>query len=161
MASTNDVVTLVDAADTAVRTVCVLDLLKDSQKLPPFANDAVEGAIAMLDDALKGSALLIGQEYKEGFSGNLDALCWATDSYIAAKHGKSRHPKPADVEELLRTVRDQMQGVSDWIKKESNGRSAGSYDEAKLFFDTLARILAQRATDALTRPSRAQSAVQV
>ena len=162
MRSTNEVISLVNAADTAVRTACVLHLLKDSLPLPPFADEAVEGAIAMLDDALKGSALLTGQADIQGFSGNLDALCWATDSYIAERAGGSTHPDPSDVEKLLRQVHEQMKQVHVRIKEQScNGAAGVCFDEAKSFFGTLAKMLAQRATASLTRPTRAYAAAGI
>ena len=155
MPSTNEVISLVNAADTAVRTACVLDLLIDSRELPPFADDAVEGAIAMLDDALKGSALLTGQGDTQGFSGNLDALCWATDNYIAERAGGSAHPNPTDVENSLKQVKEQMNRIHARIKEQSpNGAAGVCFDEARRFFDTLAKLLAQRATGSLTRPTR-------
>ena len=155
MPSTNEVISLVDAADTAVRTACVLDLLVDSRPLPPFADDAVEGAIAMLDDALKGSALLTGQGDIQGFSGNLDALCWATDSYIAEQAAGSARPEPDDVEKSLKQIKREMSHVRASIQAQSTPDSpTGSFDTARSFFDTLAKLLAQRATGSLTRPTR-------
>lgn len=157
MPSTNEVISLVDAADTAVKTACILDLLVDSRRLPPFADDAVEGAIVMLDDALKGSALLTGQGDIQGFSGNLDALCWATDSYVA-QHQRadgSARPEPDDVEKSLKQIQREMTQVRARIQAQSTPDSpTGSFDMARRFFDTLAKLLAQRATGSLTRPTQ-------
>lgn len=156
MPSTNEVISLVNAADTAVRTACVLDLLKDSRPLPPFADEAIKRAMAMLDDALKGSALLAGRGYTQGFSGNLDALCWATDSYIAEKkEGVPARPDPGEVEASLKQIQQEMNQVLSKIKGQSrNGARVLSFEGAKKFFDSLANILAQRATASLTRPTR-------
>ena len=162
MQSTNEVMALVDAADTAVRTDCILKLLGESLPLPPFADGAIEGAIAMLDDALKGSALLTGQGDLQGFSGNLDALCWATDSYIAERASGSAHPDPREVEELLKQVHEQMKQIHANIKEHSSNGAVGvCFQEAKKFFDTLAKILAQRATASLTHPSRVHAAAGI
>jgi hypothetical protein len=161
MPSTNEVISLVNAADTAVRTACVLDLLKDSRQLPPFADEAIERAMAMLDDALKGSALIAGRGYAQGFSGNLDALCWATDSYIAEKkQGVRARPDPGDVEASLKQIQEEMNQVFSKIKGQSpNGARAFSFEVARKFFDSLANILGQRATASLTRPTRNYSSV--
>jgi len=142
-----NVVEAVDAADLAVRTACVLELLIEERPVPPFAEDAIKGAIAMLDDALSASALLTGNAYEKKFSGNLNALCWATDSYVVM------HPKHttstslcADVEEELRRIRKKMGFGLESVKSQC---IAGA-EEAMRFFDTLAKILAQRA-DAMLR----------
>jgi len=153
MPSTNEVISLVNAADTAVRTACVLDLLVDSRPLPPFADKAVERAIAMLDDALLGSALLTGGNI-QGFSGDLNALCWATDGYVAERAAGSARPDPAEVEKSLKQIRQEMDDVRARIHPQSTVDSPGcSFDTARRFFDTLAKLLAQRATGSLTRPS--------
>lgn len=155
MPSTNEVISLVNAADTAVRTACVLDLLKDSLPVPPFAEHAIGQAITMLDDALLGSALLTGKGSIQGFSGNLDALCWATDSYVAKGADISKQPDPADVEKSLKLIREQMDMVRNRIKDHStNGTSHVAFEEAKGFFDILGKMLSRRATASLTRPTR-------
>jgi hypothetical protein len=61
-----NVVEVVDAADLAVRTACVLELLAESRPVPPFAVEAVEESIAMLNDAISASALLTGSGACEG-----------------------------------------------------------------------------------------------
>ena len=160
MPSTNEVISLVNAADTAVRTACVLDLLKDSVPVPPFAEDAIGQAITMLDDALLGSALLTGKGSTQGFSGNLDALCWATDSYVAKRADMPKHPDPADVEKLLEQIRGQMNFVRERMRGHSpNGTPHITFKEAKDFFDVLGKMLARRATASLTRPTRTYASV--
>ena len=154
MPSTNEVISLVSAADTAVRTACVLELLKDSRPVPPFADKAVERAMVMLDDALKGSALLTGGDI-QGFSGDLNALCWATDGYIAGRETESPAPDPDEVEKSLKQIRQEMNDVRARIQPKSAADSPGcSFDTARRFFEALAKLLAQRATGSLTRPTR-------
>lgn len=161
MQSASDVMSLVDASDTAVRTACVLELLKDSRRVPRFADKAVERAIAMLDDALQGSALLRGGT-TQGFSGNLNALCWATDGYIAERAAMSSPPNYDDVEESLKQIQQELKQIQQEmnlvrtkIKLESpHGAPDFSFESARRFFGALAKLLAQRATGSLTRPTR-------
>ena len=153
MQSTSDVMSLVEASDTAVRTACVLGLLKDSRPMPPFARDTIDGAIEMLNDALQGSALLTGGNI-QGFSGNLNALCWATDGYIAERATVPTPPDPDDVEKSLKQIQKEMGQVRIGIQSQTASDSPTlSFETARRFFDTLAKLLAQRATGSLTRPS--------
>jgi hypothetical protein len=150
-----NVVELVDAADLAVRTACVLELLAESRLVPPFAAEAVEGAIAMLDDALSASALLTGGACETKFSGNLNALCWATDSYVAKHRVLSPGSLCGDVEKYLKQVSHQMRLIQTDIASPAGappntGRSAHDerswpFQVARQFFDALAKTLAQRA----------------
>lgn len=122
--------------------------------MPPFACDAVDGAIEMLDDALRGSALLTGGNI-EGFSGNLNALCWATDGCVAERAILSDPPDPSDVEKLLKKIQQEMSDVRDRVHAQSAPGPQGlSFEAALSFFDTFAKLLAQRATGSLTRPTR-------
>lgn len=160
MQSTNEVISLVNAADSAVRTVCVMELLKDARPVPPFARDAIEGAIVMLDDALAGSALLTGNGDFQGFSGNLDALCWATDSYIVEQTPGRSAPEPSAVQEFLKSIRGEMINVRAKIQNPTvYGATNNSFERARSFFEILAKQLSQRATTSLTRSSRVLSAV--
>jgi len=120
-----NVVEVVDAADLAVRTACVLELLAESRPTPPFAGGAVEGAIAMLDDALSASALLTGSACEKRFSGNLNALCWATDSYVAKHRVLSPGDLCGDVERYLQQVIHQMRLIHAAMSDRSGGGPPG------------------------------------
>lgn len=163
-----NVVEVVDAADLAVRAACVLELLAESRPVPPFAAEAVEGAIAMLDDALSASALLTGGACEKGFSGNFKALYWATDSYLANHRTLSPGSRISDaslcgdVEKYLQQVSRRMRLIQTNMALDgpggnpmNAGRSAGDerlwpFQVARQFFDALAKTLAQRA-DAMLR----------
>lgn len=160
MPSTNEVISLVDAADSAVWAAGVLELLQDDRPVPTYAGDVLDRAIGMLDDALRGSAVLTGDGDSRGFSGNLDALCWATDSYVAVSTQPSARPDPSEVQQSLTQIQQQMRELRKGIiTGSSDGFQHLSFGEAKRFFDALSKVLSQRATASLTRPSGVYTAV--
>lgn len=155
MPRTNEVIGIVEAADTAVWTAALLDLVDESCLLPPDADRVLVRAKAMLEDALKGSALLRGIGDTHGFSGSLNALSWAIDSYVAVNPKRASRPDANEVQELLECVHEQLEALQARIQGQySTSTQTLNLEGAKRFFDSLAKVLAHRATAVLTQPSR-------
>ncbi len=133
------------SADMAVSAEGLLARYTNRKRMPYDAEEALDRAIAFLDEAGSGGAIICGNAKSSGFTGTLSPLRWSTDVYIEVSTGKENEQEVELFQEIVKALNGYKEVLERIRDKKTVDVESSAVKKTHEFFRDLADVLLSEA----------------